>query len=656
MSDLAPRAATTVRHCAKDLLVYVMLAVLTLSIYGQVVHHEFVSYDDPLYVTDNPNVRDGVSASALAWAFTSGHAANWHPLTWLSHMLDCQLFGAGVEDAGSHHLTNVLLHGMGSMLLFLALKRMTGQLWPSAVVAVLFAVHPLRVESVAWVSERKDVLSGVFFMLTILAYGWYAEHRSTYRFWLVCLVFALGLLAKPMLVTVPLVLLLLDIWPLKRCHPARWPSAELFLEKLPLLALSATSCLVTLAVQRAGGAVHTFETISPAWRLINASVAYVTYIVKSIWPTHLAVFYPHPASNPDHNFINWLAAGSAAALLLAVVTLVVLRVVPRSSYLAVGWLWYLVMMVPVIGLLQVGMQSHADRYAYLPLIGVYLMVAWSLNHLVSTFPKARFVVSVIVGCALLALTVQARRQVSSWKNSETLFEHALSVTNNNYVAHASLGKIAQNQGRLEQAIVHHQEAVRLFPEFADPHNNWGCTLNALGHHKEALPHFEEALRIKPTFGDAHRNYGIALTTLGRHKEALDCYKAAVWLDPESALDHIYCGNTLLEMQRAAEAIGHFKLALRLRPDDAGAHNNWARALIMQGRLEEAVVHFRKALRLQPDNTLIRDNLRMTEAQLHAVGGGALKPPQSFHQTVRGAEVWYGSMARKYCEMWSLYYN
>ena len=623
----APKAAGRFR---KDVLVYLLIAASIFFIYGQVVHHPFVDYDDPLYVTNNPNVQDGLSTSAILWAFTSSHAANWHPLTWVSHMVDCQLFGVGADDAGGHHLVNVLLHTAASILLFLAIKRMTAQWWPSALVAMLFAVHPLRVESVAWVSERKDVLSGVFFILTLWAYAWYVEKKSTSRFRLVILSFAMGLLAKPMLVTVPCVLLLLDLWPLERLS---WGAqnqtlretlfssefVRLIREKSPLFILSGVSCLVTFVVQRAGGAVHRLDTISPVWRAINAAVAYVQYLGNSVWPTKLAIFYPHPASNPDQSFAGWLVAGVLAAMLLAIVTLLVLRVVHRWSFLAVGWFWYLGMMIPVIGLVQVGMQSHADRYTYLPLIGIYLMVAWSLVRLMALFPKTKIAVHVVVACILLALTLQARFQASLWKDDQTLFARALAVTNNNFIAHLKLGKIVESQGQLDQALVHYEQAVRHYPDFADAYASWGGVLHASGRSEEAIPKLEAALRINPKFVAAHRNYGHVLMELGRSEEALDHYKTALWHEPDDALNHMYCGNVLLDLNRPGEAMGHFQLTVQLAPDNAGAYNNWARALIMQGRLQEAVLHLRKAHRMQPDNRVIGENLRTIEAHLFEGG-------------------------------------
>jgi len=364
---------------------------------------------------------------------------------------------------------------VNSVLLFMILCRMTQQLWPSAVVAALFALHPLRVESVAWITGRKDVLSGLFFMLTLLAYSWYVERRSVWRYLFVLSAFVLGLLSKPILVTVPFLLLLLDLWPLKRWNPNELPSKILLLEKLPLLVLSAISCLVTVLAQRAAGAISGLETISPVWRGVNALVAYVIYLAKSIWPTNLAVFYPHPAHDMDQQFSTWLRMGIVAVLLLAAVTVLVISLARRWPFLAVGWLWYLGMLVPVIGLFQVGAQSWADRFSYLPLIGFYVMLAWGLYYLKTSRPKTRLAFSGLLCCALVALAVSARNQVAHWKDSKTLFEHALAVTENNAVAHNNQGIVLSDRGRFEEAVSHYQESLRIRPATPGVHINLGTT-------------------------------------------------------------------------------------------------------------------------------------------------------------------------------------
>ena len=489
------------------------LVIAVIFVYGPTGHYGFVDWDDPAYVRDNPRVRSGFSWEGLRWAFTQSHASNWHPLTWLSHMVDCQLFSADEQDAGNHHLVSVALHAANSVLLLVALRWMTGALWPSALVAALFAVHPLRVESVAWISERKDVLSGFFFMLTLLAYRWYTQRPKLWRYAAVLLSLTLGLMAKPMLVTVPFVLLLLDFWPLRRIrqkkgsglfcrngpagasHKRVLTPFSVLMEKVPLLVLAAASCLITISAQRAGGAVVSVEGLQWTWRLVVTPSAYLMYLGKTIWPTKLACLYPHPALVADEKFIAWVAAALAATLLLTAVTVAVFLTARRWPYLIIGWLWFLGMLVPVIGLMQVGAQFWADRYAYLPLVGVYLMLAWGLHDLASRFPKTRLAVIVNMCCVVLALTVAARAQVRVWRDDQTLFAHALAVTRNNYVAHSNLGLALQNMGRIEEAMAHYQDALRIKPDYATAYYNLGLAWQLQGRSQQAMTSYYDALRL-----------------------------------------------------------------------------------------------------------------------------------------------------------------
>jgi len=504
-----------------ELVVCLFLIVGTLTVFWQVQHHDFIDLDDHLYVTENNHVQAGLTKKGVIWAFTTFHAANWHPLTWLSHMLDCQLFGM---RPGMHHLTNLLFHILNSLLLLLVLRKMTGAWWRSAFVAALFALHPLHVESVAWVAERKDVLSTFFWLLTMWVYAHYAERPTFDRYLLVLLSFALGLMAKPMLVTLPFVLLLVDYWPLGRlqlgqsCNDGnlrikKSSAFRVVWEKIPFFVLAAMSGVLTLLAQQKAGALRTLDIIPLKIRTANALVSYISYIGKMIWPHNLAVFYPHPGIVP-----MWQAVGAGLSLIcLCVLSVMFVRAGRRFPHLAVGWLWYLGTLVPVIGLVQVGSQAMADRYTYVPLIGLFIMISWGFYDLVRGWKNRRMVLAISTGVVLLALMACTWSQVRLWKNSTLLFKHALNVTDNNYKARNLLGIASERQGRLKEALRHYSEALRIKPEYADAHNNQGVALARQGRLKEAISHFSEALRIKPDYVDAHNNLGVALEQQGRLK-------------------------------------------------------------------------------------------------------------------------------------------
>jgi len=530
-------------------------------------------------------------------------------------------------NAGSHHLTNVLFHIINTLLLFIVLKRMSNALWQSAFVAALFALHPLHVESVAWVAERKDVLSTFFWMLTMWGYVRYVERPGTNRYLLVVLFFILGLMAKPMLVTLPLVLLLLDYWPLKRFQFGQSGGGRLVLEKLPLLALSAVSSVATYFVQQSGGAVEPLSVHPLTVRTANALVSYTVYMGKMIWPFHLAVLYPYPPTFPW-----WQVAG--ACLLLATVSLLAIRAVKRRPYLAMGWLWYVGTIVPVIGLVQVGSQAMADRYTYVPLIGLFIMIVWGVPELVARWRHRKTALSIIAATFLSILTATTLLQVRYWTNSITLFEHALHVTTNNYVAHDnlafalekqdrineaisnyskalrinpslastrnSLAVILAKQGRIDEAISHFSEALRRDPEYAEAYNNLGLAFANQGGTSEAIKHYSAALRINPKYAKAHNNLGVVLADQGRITEAIRHFSDALQIDPEYADAHYNLGITLDEQGRAGEAIRHFSEALRIDPGRAEGHNNLGVALVNQGRTDEAIRHFSEALRINPE--------------------------------------------------------
>jgi tetratricopeptide (TPR) repeat protein len=540
------------------------LVVVTFAAFSGVLTNSFVNYDDGVYVAANAHVLPGVTAAGVGWAFTTTENSNWHPVTWLSHMLDVQLYGL---DAGKHHLTNLLLHCGNVALLFLLLVRMTGALWRPAFVAALFAVHPLHVESVAWIAERKDVLSTLFWFLTVGAWLRWLDSKTAGRYAAVLLLYACGLMAKPMLVTLPLTLMLLDYWPLGRA--ARAP---LWKEKVPLFVMAALSCLATVLAQRAGGALQTLESFAFPERLANAASAYAGYLIKTAWPVSLAVFYPHP-----HVGLGVFTA-VVSAIAIAGVTVLALRFRRTAPYFAVGWLWYLGTLVPVIGLVQVGQQAMADRYTYVPLIGVFIVVAWGLADAVRLMRGAQPVAVAAAGGSIAALCWLTSMQVAYWTDSATLFRHALAVTSGNWMAHNNLGGVLSEQGQTDAAIAQ----------------------------------FEETLRIRPGFAEAHYNMALAFDRSGRPGDAIAEYEAALNLNPGYAAAHYNLGNTLLHAGRLDEAIAHYEQAVRLRPDHAEAHNNLAIALGRSGRLAEAVAHYREALRLKPDFEAARANLSLAE--------------------------------------------
>jgi len=505
--------------------VCVFLAVLTWIVFGQTLRHDFVNYDDPRYVYQNTRITNGLDLAGIAWAFTHIHAENWHPVTTISHMLDCQLYGL---KAGGHHFTNVLLHTVAVVLLFLVLQQMTGAIWRSAFVAALFAIHPLHVESVAWVAERKDVLSGVFFMLTLLAYVHYARAPSIWRYVTVALTFALGLMSKPMLVTLPFVLLLLDYWPLKRIRTEESRAGRqllrLFAEKVPLMALSAVSSTATYLAQR--GALGWTEQLPILARINNAFVTYVIYVRQMFWPAKLAVFYPHP-----ENRLPQLEIGLAVALLACITTtaLVLRKVAP---YLITGWFWYLGMLVPVIGLVQVGWQGHADRYTYLPQVGLYIAGTWAIADLTASFRRR-----ILLGAAALliigALSWTAWIQTSYWRDSEMLFTHALAVTGKNDVAENNLGIIFLQRGELDKAIARLQAAIDLRPENGPAHNNLAKAFLQKGQLTEAMIHYRKFLEIEPQNVEARNILGTALIQQGHVREAVEQWQDALAIEPEN---------------------------------------------------------------------------------------------------------------------------
>jgi protein O-mannosyl-transferase len=498
------------------------LAAVTLAVFWRAGGGAFINYDDPVYVTNNLHVQGGITWESVRWAFSTMHATNWHPLTWLSHMIDCRLYGL---DPRGHHLTSVGIHVANTLLLFLLFDRMTGATWRSAFVAALFALHPLHVESVAWIAERKDVLSAFFWFLTMLLYAGYVRNRTASRYLPVVICFAVGLMAKPMLVTLPCVLLLMDYWPLGRF--GRTPVSALLSEKLPLFALAGLSSLVTFYAQRTGGSVLSLDQVSFPVRVANALVAWLAYIGKMIWPARLAVIYPLDPAMP-----LWPAL--PAGLALAAVTLVTWRGARRRPYLLTGWLWYLGTLVPVIGLVQVGVQSMADRYTYIPLVGLFVMIAWGVPELAAGWRYRQAALPVAAGTLLGVLSVATWRQLGYWRDDFTLFSRALRVTRNNYVAQNEVGVALARMGIPDEAAAHFRESLRIRPDFPDAHYNWGVALLGEGKLDPAIAQFTEALRYRPDSADGHNNLGIALYQEGKLDEAIAQFTEALRIAPGHA--------------------------------------------------------------------------------------------------------------------------
>jgi tetratricopeptide (TPR) repeat protein len=566
-------------------LVAAGLAVLTVVVFWPSCGNDFVNYDDPEYVTRNPHVQAGLTFASIGWALTTTDAANWHPLTWLSLEFDAQLFGI---NAFAFHLTNLLLHAAATALLFFFFASVTGALWRSASVAALFALHPLHVESVAWVAERKDVLSGVFWMLTMLAYAWHARRPSWRRLSVVTGVFAAGLLAKPMLVTLPCVLLLLDYWPLRR--PGSW--RRLVIEKSPLFALVLVSCVLTWYAQSTGGAVGSIEQYSLGVRAGNAVLSYGRYLQKCLWPFELAVHYPHQA---DISPAPVLLVG----LLLAVVTALAFWGGRTWRYLPVGWLWYLGTLVPVIGLIQVGTQAFADRYTYIPLIGVFVLAVWGCADLAAR----RHAPKVLLGAGTLGLLavciVTTRLQLGHWHDSLTLLQHSLQVTGRNAAVEQNICAELLDRGELDESIAYCREMLRHDPHDALTHQNLGTALGKQGKLDEAIDHLQEAVRLNPKHAPAHVNLGIVLEKAGRFDPAYASMQEALRLDPEYPLTHLSLGAFLEKRGQKEKAYYHYHEALRLYPNSARAHFHLAGLLQRDGQIDEAVAHLHEALRLEP---------------------------------------------------------
>jgi len=608
-------------------VICLLIVAVTWVVFEQTVRYEFVNFDDDIYVYDNPRITAGLTLQGIGWAFSHSYGYYWAPLLALSYRMDYQLYGLW---PGGYHLINVLVHGATAVLLFLILREMTGALWRSAFVASVFAVHPLRVESVAWVTERKDVLSGLFFVLTLGAYVSYVRHLgskgSRGRYLAVAFLFAMGLMSKPpSLVTLPFVLLLLDYWPLNRfgqpvsadvrAKTIRWQDSftvfkGLVIEKIPLFALSAASCAVTILTGTQ--ILMPVEHHSIAARLGNAIASYMAYLGQTFYPANLAVFYPFPASS----VASWKILSSL--VLLASISVIVFALRRSHRYLVVGWLWYLGMLTPMIGVIQAGEQARADRFTYLPQIGLLLLIAWAMGDLCASRRYGRLVLCVGALMAVAALMACAHLQTTRWKNSESLWSHTLACTSDNNIAHNNLGTALLQTGRADEAAIHFQKALEVQPKYPEAHNNLGNVFFQKGRVDEAIAHYQKALEINPKFALARYNLGVTFLQNRRVPEAVGYFQRALEIEPDFAKAHYNLGIALVQLGRLSEAIVHYNKALEINPNYAEAEYNLGIALLQIGRLNDAISHYNKALVINPNYVEAHNNLGTALVQLGQV--------------------------------------
>jgi len=650
----------------RSFLIAAFLALATLATYWPVRHYDFVKYDDDKYITDNRLVTGGITRQSVMRTFTESHYYMWHPLTTLSQMLDCQLYGL---SGGRHHMTSLLIHVANTLLLFWVLTRMTGAMWSSAFVAAVFGLHPLQVESVAWLSERKNLLSGLFWILTIGAYVRYARRPGLLRLLAVVLVFGLCIMTKPIVVTLPCVLLLLDYWPLDRLRLKRKATIQittpesnenpqevspldnngqgtslglLILEKVPLFILTAILSIITYNAQKSGGVVSALEKLPLKSRAANAVISYWTYIEKMFWPSGLAVFYPHPAGNFSRTKLV------VSAVLLVLLTAFFIYYGRRRNYLVTGWLWYVGTLVPVIGLVQVGAQARADRYMYITIIGLLVIIGWCVRDLVTKWRHLRIAAALAAALVLPGAAVCTRLQLRHWKDSTALFKHALDVTTNNFVMENNYANLLSDTGRIDQAIEHYQKALKLRPKSAEVYTNLGNALMdlhntdeaidcyrkavslapdlAVAHHNlaralaesganaEAAAEYHKAVRLKPDYAEAWSNLGFELARQGELDEAVKCYNKAIELEPENIIAHGRLGLALASLRIDDQAIEQFRIVLKTRPDDFEMHFNLGFLLERRGKTDEAIEEYRRALQINPDFARARQQLQTALTQ------------------------------------------
>ncbi len=613
---------------ARSAILCLLLVGVTLAVYWPVMRYDFVNYDDPAYIASNVHVQTGLTLPNMVWSFSTRQTANWHPLTWLSLMLDVELFGKGPFGP---HFTNLLFHLANTVLVFLLLRRLTAANWRSAFVAALFALHPLHVESVAWISERKDVLSTFFGLLTLLFYAGYAQgvigdtcwltrtefvlsrvtgHGSRF-YWLALLFFVLGLMSKPMLVTLPFLMLLLDWWPLGRMSKVEGRESRtrhLVAEKIPFFILSAISCVMTFIVQLKSGAVVTLMKISLAGRIENAFVSYGRYLGKTFWPINLAVLYPHP--------IHWDTGLVVFSLMLVIgLSVAAVWLGRRFPFVFTGWFWFVGTLIPVIGLVQVGNQPMADRYTYVPLIGVFIILAWGLDESCASQRLPRQLIVIAALFLLVASALRARDQTGHWQNSGTLFRHTLAVTQNNYIAYNGLGTYLFNRRQMTEAMDCYTKSLQIKPDYPDALFNLGSALAVSGNLDGAVDNYRRALQIAPTRTDVLNNLGMVLVNQKQYAEAMANFKKALQVNPDFPNAHYNLAAVLFIQNRFDEAVRHYREALRLMPDNPQIHSSLGDALVKQGQTAEAVRCYQEALRLNPGDPIIRAKLQALGMQI-----------------------------------------
>jgi len=572
---------------------YLGLATVTLAVFWQVHNFEFTNYDDNLYVTENKHISSGLKWENIVWVFTNTHVGNWHPLTGLSHILDCQLFGL---NPGRHHLVNLLFHIVNTLLLFAFLKLITGKLWQSAFIAALFAIHPLHVESVAWISERKDVLSTLFWIFTIWAYFHYTEKRGVAWYIIALAFFALGLMAKPMLVTLPFLLLLIDYWPLNRLEISnRSQIYHRVYEKIPFFILAAISSVITFAVQKNAGVVSKIEALPLKMRIANAIISYWKYIEKMFWPANLAAFYPY-AEDKLH---SWQVL--PLAVLLIIITTCVVRLGARHKYLPVGWFWFLGTLVPVIGIIQAGSQAMADRYTYVPLIGLFIIIGWGLPEILKSWRYRKIIFISFALVSLSALAICAWIQTSHWKNTISLFKHALRVTSGNYIAYIQMGNAYFTAGEIDHAISAYSKAIEINPQEPWPYYNRGNVYISRGLYDAAIFDYSKAIEINPSDADFYLARGIAYSSKGEMDRALADYDKAIEINPKYAEAYYNRGTIYLHVTEQFDlAIADYNKAIEINPKYADAYNNRGTAYYRKDQIDRAISDYNKAIEINPE--------------------------------------------------------
>ena len=597
--------------------VSLFLILSILAVYGQLHDYPFITLDDPTYVKDNPHIRDGLTLNGMYWSLRSVYASNWHPLTWISHMMDVELYGM---DAGRHHMTNTIFHILNSLLLLFTLNRFTGRLWPSSVVTALFALHPINVEVVAWVAQRKTLLCFFFWLLALWYYHGYVQRPGKGRYVLVLLFFILGMMSKPAIVVFPFILMLLDYWPLARyqSHKSAHKSAHKpgmamgligsisasIKEKIPFFVIAVAGSVLTFVAQKSGGAVTALDILPLNVRITNALLSYAAYLGKAFWPHKLVILYPYPDTIPV-----WHLAIST--VLLGFISLWAIKTVREKPYVIVGWLWYLLILVPVIGIVQVGIQAMADRYAPIPLVGIFIILVWGVSDVSSDWDHRKAKLAVLAIMPLLILMTTTWKQAQTWRNSVTVFKQALSVSADNYLALNNMGFALSIQNRIDDAVTYYSMALRINPDFEDARFNLGVALFLQGNYGAAIEQYTHALQLNPLNAKTYNNSGAAMAKMGNELGAIQHFTSALRLDSDYADAHKNIANIYFSKGKIPEAEEHYRSTLRINPHDKHARNNLGLVLVAQGKLDAAIHQFTEALRIDGYFTEAHHNLNLT---------------------------------------------